>query len=243
MIINVETEKSWRVLHYCTSGAINMDKPSVASVRSYASEAGDLGRNFCYFLDVWANIFLWRGRARTSIFGYSVTTWFPIHSIWLFVSCVVAYEKPPFAPAIFFFGLAWIMISTNMHISRHPYPWYRVKKFESLLWGIVTRTRAFSSTHSVEANTLAKEKAAYDALDTIKAERMMALINAFISTGLKAYGIYSGTNITSIVDTTEDNSVYFLSGTLYYPHLLLKCKFASFLVNSFPVPCTSVAPV
>jgi hypothetical protein len=211
-----------------------MDKPSVASVRLYANEAYDLWLNYCYFLDVWANIFLWRGRTHISMFGYSATLWFPIHSIWLFVSCAMAYEKPPFAPAIFFFGLAWLMMSTNRYISRHPYPWYRVKKFESLLLGTVIRSKPCSSTLSVEPNTLAQEKAAYDAVDKLKAERMMTLINTSISTGLKAYRIYSGTNITSIVDTTEDNSVYFLAGTLYYPHMFLKSKFASLVVDAFP---------
>ena len=230
MIINVETEKSWHVLHYCLYGAINMDMPSMSSVRLYVSEAFDLWHNYCYFLDVWANIVLWRGRACVSVFGYSTSIWFPIHSLWLFVSCAVAYEKPQFAPAIFFFGLAWIMISTNMHNSRHPYPWYRVKKFESLLLGILIKSKACSSTHSVEAHSSADMKSIYDALAKLKAERMMALITAFICTAQKAYRIYSGTDITNIVDTTEDKSVYFLSGSLYYPHMLLKCKVASLIV-------------
>ncbi|CAB9524093.1 expressed unknown protein [Seminavis robusta] len=243
MIINVETEKAWHVLHYCTYGGINMNSPSMASVRLYASEVYEIWRNYCYFLDVVANILLWRGRVNLTLFEYSANIWFPIQSIWLFVSVALAYEKPSYAPAIFFYGLAWIMISINYCSSRHPYAWYRVKRFESLVLSTLLGTAA-SSTRSVEADSTAEEKATYDALDKLKADRMMALMSAFIRTGLKAYRIYSGTNIASIVDTTPDTSFYFLSDKLYYPHMLLKyfCNysraFRNFInwksYNSFP---------
>lgn len=220
-IINVETIKCWYVLHYCTFGAINMEKASMSSIKLYCSEVHEFWRNYCYFLDVMVGILLWRGRTNISVLGYTVNVWFPLQSVWLFTSVALAYEKPAFAPAIFFYGLAWIMISLNFHNSRLPYHWHRVKKFEHLVKGILTGS-AVKATKTVEANKYFDEFYHYRELDAVKADRMMALLSALMTTGLKAYKIYSGTSITSVDDTTEDTSWYFLSDKLYYPHMLLK---------------------
>jgi hypothetical protein len=173
-----------------------MEKASMASVKLYLSEVYQFWRNYCYFLDVLLGILLWRGRAAVSFLGYEANIWFPVHSVWLFVSVTVAYERPSFAPAMFFYGLAWIMISLNHYNSRHPYWGCRVKRFESLVMGILRGTASPSIT-KIEANAFAKEKDHHEALDNLKADRMMALISAFLSTGLKAYSIYSGTSIAS----------------------------------------------
>ena len=194
-IINVETQKAWHVLHYTLYGGINQDKASIASVKLYMNEFFSYWNHYCYFLDVVAGILLWRGRTQLSVFGCPINIWFPLHSIWLFASAAVAYEKPFLAPSIFFFGLAWIMISLNYYNSRHPYPWYKVKTFESLVLGLITGPTSHVST--IEANTAVAEKSHFDALDKLKADRMSAFISAFINTGLNAYKIYSGTNLSS----------------------------------------------
>ena len=131
----------------------------------------------------WTNCF--------SIFGYKANLWFPIQSVWLFASVAIACEKPSFAPSILFYGIAWIMMSLNYYNSRHPHHWCRVKRFESLIIGIITgSSSSLSSTDSVAPNESVAERHHFDALDNLKADRMAALISAFLATGLKVYGIY-----------------------------------------------------
>lgn len=173
-----------------------MQKASMASVNLYLSEMSHYLRSFCYFLDVVLQILLWRGQAHFSIFGHSYNVWFPIHSIWLFASVALAFEKPSLAPSVLFYGLAWTMISMNYFNSHHPYFWYRVKSFDSLMLGLVrsgteTTTPAIESTEKL---SMAKNHA--DELQKHKADRMIALISAFLTTGLKAYKIYSGTTLS-----------------------------------------------
>ena len=178
-----------------------MQKASVASINLYLSEMSHYLRSFCYFLDVALQILLWRGRANFSMFGHSFSLWFPIHSVCLFVGVAVAFEKPSLAPSIFFYGLAYIMISMNYFNSNHPYPWYRVKSFDSLVVGLV-RTRRGATT--IESNAeLNKAKEYADELQKRKADRIVALISAFLATGLNAYKIYSGTTISGTLCTVQ----------------------------------------
>jgi len=157
------------------------------------------------------------------------------------------------------------MISINRYNSRHPYPWYRVKSFESIVMGLIRGPSRSSST--IESNVSAVTKSHYDALDKLRADRMATLISAFISTALKAYRLYSGTSFASkhklnsfslciqyfntlpqstdchpllclhqdAISTTEDPSKYFLSDKLYYPHMALKCKYG--VLFGYPRNC------
>ena len=92
-----------------------MDKASMASVKLYGNEIVQLWRNYCYFLDVLVGILLWRGRANLTLLGWKINVWFPIHSMWLFASVAIAFEKPSYALAVVFYGCAYIMIALNYH--------------------------------------------------------------------------------------------------------------------------------
>ena len=178
-----------------------MDKASMTSVNLYLSEILYYWSSYCYFLDVVAGILLWRGQATLGMFGYSVNIWFPIQSIWLFASVALAFERPSLVPSLLFYGLAWIMISMNYFNSHHPYTWYRVKTFDSLAKGLLPGAASNAST--IESNSeLSRAKNHADKLQKRKADRMGALISAFLSTGLKAYKIYGGTTLsgTFVVD-------------------------------------------
>lgn len=171
-----------------------MQKASVASVNLYLSEISHYLISYCYFLDVALQILLWRGRANFVVFGQSFSLWFPLHSMWLFASAAIAIERPSLAPSIFFYGLAYMMISMNYFNSYHRYPWYRVKTFDSLALGLLrTRTRATTIDSNAE---LSKAKAHADELQKRKADRIVALMSAFLTTGLNAYKIYSGTTVS-----------------------------------------------
>ena len=168
----------------------------MASVNLYLSEISHYLRSYCYFLDVVLQILLWRGQANLNIFGQSFNVWFPIHSIWLFASAALAFEKPSLAPSVVFYGLAWIMISMNYFNSHHAYYWYRVKSFDRLMMGLFRSGTKPNMTTIESSETLSKAKQHADELQNRKANRIIALINAFLSTGLKAYKIYSGTTLS-----------------------------------------------
>ena len=170
----------------------------MASIKLYISELKEYRESICCFLDLIANIILWRGKATLSFCGYQFSIWFPIHSIWLFTSAVLAFEKPKLAPPIFFFGIAWVMISLNYNYSRLPFPWDRVKRFEDLVLTLTFKRSPPASVRQViEPFTAIEEKEQITALRKLKADRMAALLSAFVDTSLKALRIYSGTSITS----------------------------------------------
>lgn len=174
-----------------------MEKASMSSIKLYLSELKEYWISICCFLDLVSCIFLWRGRAKISLFRKAFSIWFPIHSIWLFISAIVAYERPNLCFPIFLYGVAWVMISTNYSRSHHPVPWYRVKRFEDFCWVFVKGSPSRAARQPVEPNAAIGEKARFAALDKLKANRMTALISAFVNTGFKALRIYSGTDITS----------------------------------------------
>lgn len=93
------------------------------SVKFYANELMSYGKVYCYLIDVMIGVLLWRGRARVG----SWSIWFPIHSVALLTAAVVAMEVPKLVPAVFFFGIAYVMLTINYHGSRYPYPWNRCK--------------------------------------------------------------------------------------------------------------------
>ena len=93
------------------------------SVRFYANELMSYGKVYCYLIDVIIGTLLWRGRAHFG--GRSI--WFPIHSVALLSAAVVAMEVPTLVPAVFFFGIAYIMLTINYYGSNYPYPWNRCK--------------------------------------------------------------------------------------------------------------------
>jgi hypothetical protein len=89
------------------------------------------------------------------------------------------------------------MISLNHSFSRHPYPWYRVKKFRDLCLTLFKGSPSAAARNPIAPNTALEEKAQLAAFEKVKSDRMTALLNAFVDTVLKALRIYSGTSITS----------------------------------------------
>ena len=106
-----------------------MTDATVTSVKLYANELLDYWKKYCYLFDVAAGILLWRGRANVSLFGWSCSVWFPIHSVVLFAAVVVGLEFPRFLPSVIFYLLAYCLLAVNYYACNHPSPWRRVKPF------------------------------------------------------------------------------------------------------------------
>jgi hypothetical protein len=221
--INTKTEKAYAVLHYLTRGFIDMEKVNLDSVKLYANELVAYLKNYCFALDVMVEIFLWRGRLQVS---KNRTIWFPVHSMVLLFAVTLAFERPLLIPPIFFYGIAWIMLSINYHASRHPYPWKRVKSSERNNM-VVLLGRSFHPPIEIEPNQGVEEGIKFDKLDLLKAERISTLIQEFMRFSLKVYGIYSKTSEMSVKIAREEANWSLFAGRLHYIHMLLKdlCKY------------------
>ena len=222
-IINCRTPKSHEILRYLTRGAVDMEKPSVETVKLYASEVASYWTHYCYFLDVMFEILLWRGRWHISS---TKSFWFPLQSVAFSGFLLVSLEYPHLSGAMFFYMLAWSMLSINFHASRHPYPWKRVKRSEETNIVVLTG-RSIHPAIKIEPNQGVIEGKVIDRVDEIRGQRMARLVTEFLYFMLKVYRIYSKTTVTAKFFSTPNNEWSLLSGRLYYLHMLLKylCKY------------------
>jgi hypothetical protein len=217
-IINTKTEKAYAVLHYLTRGAVDMEMVNLDSVKLYANELVAYWKNYCFFLDVMMGIFLWRGRLQVS---KNRSIWFPLHSMVLLFTVALAFERPLLIPPIFFYGIAWIMLSINYNASRHPNPWKRVKSSERNTM-VVLLGRSLHPPIEIEPNQGVEEDIKLSKLDLLKAERISTLVQELMRFSLEIYGIYSKTSETSVKIATEEANWSLLAGRLLYIHMLLK---------------------
>jgi hypothetical protein len=217
-IINTETEKAHGVLHYLTRGAVDMEKVNLDSVKLYANELVAYWKHYCIFLDVMMGIFLWRGRLQVS---KTRSIWFPLHSMVLLFAVALAFERPLLIPPIFFYGIAWIMLSINYHASRHPNPWMCVKSSERTTM-VVLLGRSLHPPIVIDPNQGVEDGIKLSKLDLLKAERISVWVQEFMRFSVEVFGIYSKTSETSVKIATEEANWSLLAGRLQYIHALLK---------------------
>ena len=220
-LINVDNDRSYGILKYLTRGMVDMEQPSLDSVKLYAKELLSNKAFVMYALDVMMEIYLWRGRLYLTP---SLSIWFPMHSIAVFVAAAVVVEKPHFALPVMLYSIAWLMLWINFHASRNPYPWKRVlpssRRNMVVLFGksIHPPVRIRANQGIVAGNELEK-------LDSMKAERMATLISTTLSFVSKVSSVYSKTKLTSINLSTTGQSwgiFSFFNDQFYYPHMILK---------------------
>lgn len=189
-LINVDNEHSLKVLRYTCRGAINMDDPTMKTTTMWFNELYSYGTVYFYIIDVIFNILLWRGRA--TICGISI--WFPLRSIVTFVFAIAAIERPRHIPALFFYGLGWILLTMNYHWSRHPNPWQRCKSL-----GEMSNTMLFGNVLDKEVKIQpfegVEETKKLEDLDALKAQRISAAFWDTIRVGLNIRRIYNKTDV------------------------------------------------
>jgi hypothetical protein len=223
-------------------GPVNMSVASMDSVKLYARELMEYGSVICYVIDVMIGIWLWRGRATFPILG---NVWFPIHSTFVFTAAVVAIECPLLIPTVFFYSIAWMLLSIGYNCSAHPDPWQRCKTVGELNM-VRLLGRSVHGPVRIEPNVGVEEAAALEKLDDVKATRVSSFLLDFMKVGLKVRKIYKKTDASSksnplvictcvlyhcshfspdiAIDTEESASWSILGNNLYYVHLMLSCK-------------------
>jgi hypothetical protein len=227
-IVNVDNEKAYFVLCYTIKGAVRMNEASIESVKILLSEVLSYWDSLCFLLDVVLGVLLWRGRLRIT---KTRTIWFPIHSVVVLASVVTLIERQELVFPVLLYYLAWLLLSINYHESGHPNPWKRVPwSLETNTLLILGRRNVFSGTSFSSGTELpeispgqgAEDGSCKEKLDELKSKRMSALIHALLNFMLKVLRIYSKTSDSSVEITTNRKKWHFLSGKLYYVHLLLK---------------------
>jgi hypothetical protein len=224
-IINCKTDKTFQVLRYLKRGSLDMEQPSMDSVKVFMAEIGSYWTRYCYFLDVALEIFLWRGRLKLND---KTSIWFSHHSIALSAAVLMCLEYPHRVGPICLYGIAWMLLSINFHNSRHPYPWKRTKKwvYTNLLF-FTKDTLLTPDQQQIPPNQGYKEGQNRDKLDEWRGKLMRALISETLTFHNKVYQIYSTTSVTSKFFSTDQKNWSLLGDKLAYPHLMLKliCKF------------------
>eukprot|EP00980_Cylindrotheca_fusiformis_P026158 scaffold15472_cov117-Cylindrotheca_fusiformis.AAC.22 len=219
--VNVDTEKSWRVVRYLTRGPVDQQEVSVKSLKLYVQEILGHWKQFCYLLDVLAEILLWRGSMKLELFsGRQVSVWCPIHSAYLLLSVMYAVEHPDFAPAVFLYGIAYTLLWKNYHLSTHPNPFCRVKSFRRFMGRF---TYVPQQVH-IEPGTGKEDAEVLRLLDEYKANRVMVFMYEASMICLSLYRVYNKSipPDLSTVKTKEN----FLSALYlnYLSHVIKLCR-------------------
>ncbi|CAJ1945511.1 unnamed protein product [Cylindrotheca closterium] len=229
--INTETEHSWRLVRYVIRGEVDMQQVSVQTLKQYVQELLDHWMEFCYVLDVFAEILLWRGNLRLNILGREVLLWCPIHSIVLFLAVKLGMDYPQFLPAIFLYLIAYALLSKNVGLAKHPNPFCRVKSFERFSH----RFPYYEKKVYISPGDGIEECEKLRVVDEYRAMRVKAFLYEFIMIGLSAYNVYNKT--TPIDPSTVATSKNFLSSLylnyLHYVIILMRviCKQVRLLIN------------
>lgn len=218
--VNVETEKSWRVVRYLTRGAVDQQEVSVQSLKLYIREMLGHGKQFCYLVDVLAEVVLWRGSLNLKIFGKEISVWCPIHSVYLLLSITYCLGHPDFAPAIIFYGIAYALLWKNYYLSTHPNPFCRVKSFRRF----TDRFTYVAQDVHITPGTGFEEAEKLRLLDEYKANRVMCFMSEATVICLSLYRVYNKSIPTdlSTVKTREN----FLSSLYlnYLAHVITLCR-------------------
>ena len=104
-----------------------MTDVTIDSVKLYANELIDHLREYCYLFDIAAGVFLWRGSFCLTLFGLHLSCWFPLDSMVLFLSVLLALEFPIYFPSIALYLISYMLLKTNYHLSSNPSPWLRIR--------------------------------------------------------------------------------------------------------------------
>lgn len=213
--VNTQTIQSWRVVRFLTRGSVDMQEVSVQSVKSYVQELTFHWKGFCYLLDVFAEIILWRGRIKLR--GDN-SMWFPLESVLLLAAVLFGIEHPELLPSLILYLIAGGLLSNNMTLASHPSPWHRVKSF--LRFGLS------AESVSIKPGTGEKEADTLRWLYEYKSKRVMAFLYEVAMIFLE---LYQTSNKTIPLDiSTVQSKENFLSAMyinyLSYVHSLLQCK-------------------
>jgi hypothetical protein len=160
----------------------------------------------------------------------------------IFVAVKSGMDYPEFLPAIFFYLIAYALLSKNIELAKHPNPFYRVKSFERFSH----RFPYYEKKVFISPGDGIEESEKLRVVDDYRAMRVKAFLYEFIMIGLSAYNVYNKT--TPIDPSTVATSQNFLSSLymnyLHYVITLVRGKSSRSLLqlSSFPSHLHPLSP-
>jgi hypothetical protein len=212
-------------LRYMTRGSIDMNEVTIKSAKLDFSEIINYWRKYCFLLDVFTEIILWRGRLHFEFWGKARSIWFPIHSAVLLSAAVIGMERPEFLPSIFFYGIAYGLLWNNYYASSHPLPWKRVPAYHQTIRLILFGSS--KSRMSIAPEIGAEEADLRRRLDLYKQYRVTGFIYEILMIALQVYRVYSKNTPVDISTVKSSGSLFskLYVNYLNYVHTILRRKF------------------
>jgi hypothetical protein len=202
-----------------------MKEVTIKSAKLYFAEIVNHWRKYCFLLDVFAEILLWRGRLHFEFWGKQRSIWFPIHSVVLLSAVVIGMERPEFLPSIFFYGIAYGLLWNNYYASTHPLPWKRVPAYHQVIRLILFGSS--KSRTSISPETGAEEADLCRRLDLYKQYRVTGFIYEILMIASQVYSVYSKNTPVDISTVKSSGSLFskLYVNYLNYVHTVLGRKF------------------
>jgi hypothetical protein len=123
--VNVQKEKSFRVIRYTCFGEYDLEeKFDLTVTRSYIDEVLTYKRALAYAMsDALQSVIFWRGQVQV------LNVLLPLYSLFFFVAATTLVERPSLIVPFTLLSLSMIMMATLTIRRQHPSPWNRCPSF------------------------------------------------------------------------------------------------------------------
>mmetsp|Transcript_13765 Transcript_13765/g.20289 ORF Transcript_13765/g.20289 Transcript_13765/m.20289 type:complete len:1086 (+) Transcript_13765:65-3322(+) len=135
--VNVPSKKKYKVIDQVLNGNVDMESYSLKTFFMYIDELQSYQGVLPQLEEAIITVIFWRGHHSIKLFGS--TYWLPIHSIFNFITCIIAVEYPQVIPSLFFLSIAWVMLATLWFRRHNPNHWNRCKPFKGMLSALIFR--------------------------------------------------------------------------------------------------------
>ncbi|MGK3761763.1 MAG: hypothetical protein ACI8RD_014081 [Bacillariaceae sp.] len=108
--VNCTSRKEFRVIRQTCFGAIDENRYSIQTLKSYIDELRELQHALFYMEDALMTLILWRGHFEMKLPFIGKKIKLPIHSFNAFVISTFLVEHPTLFPSFFFGSVAWVRL-------------------------------------------------------------------------------------------------------------------------------------
>jgi len=173
--VNTKSRKDFRVIRQTCFGAVDEERYSVSTLKSYIDELYELQESLFYIEDGLMTLLLWRGSLQWTIPVLQIEVDLPIHSISAFVTAVFLVENPNFVPSFCFGSLAWLLLAIGGYRQGAENVWWRCHSYTQI-FKMLALGDDFAEAHKIKPfeNFEAAKKEAEDWVRRIEASEQRA---------------------------------------------------------------------
>ena len=163
--INVKSKKDWKMMRQILYGRYDITSFSMKNLNMYVDELKSYSQISYYLMDAIESLLFWRPQVR--VLG---SIWLPIHSLGVFLACIILAENPYYYPPFFCFGIAWFLFAVQHWRNNAPNPWGKTKTFSEMFM-MLALGKSFKGPDSIAAH---ENEEASNKLDAEFAARVKA---------------------------------------------------------------------